>query len=250
MVNRFSNHEIQKIMVDAISLEYPPIAVKLVRTDEELPERFAKPKIKIRYCQLLMEAKRGHSLMLTTQDISCPAAASAFGFTPLPEKIRSGEMLCALGLFDSKDAAAKMMGEMPRLQLGSHKAVVASPLEHAGFKPDVVVVEGKPEQIMWISLATLYSPGGRLYFDSAVFQACCVDVTVIPYMTGKVNVSMGCYGCRGATDMKDDECLVGVPIALLDSVVHGLEQLSKKAILDTRQKGVYRAYSEHIKDGE
>jgi len=69
-------------------------------------------------------------------------------------------------------------------------------------------------------------------------------------MAGKVNVSMGCYGCRGATDMKDDECLVGVLIELLDPVVNGLKQLSKKAIPDTRLKGIYRAYLEHTKDSE
>jgi len=161
-MGKLSNHEIQKIIVDTIGLEYPSIAVKLVRTDEELPERFEKPKTNMRYCQLLMEAKRGHNLMLITQNISCPAVLSAFGFTPLLEKIRSGGMLCALGLFDSKDAAAKMTGEMPRLQPRSYKAVVASPLEQAGFKPDVIIVEGKPEQIMWICLATLYNLGGRL----------------------------------------------------------------------------------------
>ena len=46
---------------------------------------------------------------------------------------------------------------------------------------------------------------------SAVYQACCVDATTIPYLTKNVNVSLGCYSCRDATDIGDDECLAGIP---------------------------------------
>lgn len=37
-----------------------------------------------RYCQALMRARRGESVLLNGSGIACPAAAAAFGFRPLP----------------------------------------------------------------------------------------------------------------------------------------------------------------------
>ncbi len=99
------------------------------------------PAQKSRYCQLLMLARKGQALMMTAEDLACPAAKAALGFAPLPEKISSGEMLCTLGLFGSKEAAARTMKMIPRISLGSIKAVVAGPLENFPVTPDIVVIE-------------------------------------------------------------------------------------------------------------
>jgi uncharacterized protein (DUF169 family) len=161
---------------------------------------------------------------------------------PLPEKISSGKMLKTLGLFESEEAAAKTMAQMSRMKLGEVKAIAAAPLENATFIPDVVIIEDKPEKIMWINLAAIHETGGRLSFNSAVFQACCVDVTVIPYLTKNVNVSLGCYGCRDATDIADDECLVGIPMEKLGEIITSLKALAQKAMHDARNKGVYNQF--------
>ncbi|MEM2942729.1 MAG: DUF169 domain-containing protein [Candidatus Bathyarchaeia archaeon] len=229
-----------------LGLRWKPIAVKLVTKEdhETLPDESSR---RLRYCQLLMEAKKGKSLSLTAESISCPAAASALGFLPLPEKISSGEMLEALGLFTSRKAAAKTMARMPRMKHGKIKAVATAPLEEAKFTPDVIIVEDQPEKVMWLNLAAIHEEGGRLSFNSAVFQACCVDVTVIPYLTKEVNISLGCYGCRDATDIAEDECLVGIPFEQLGGIIESIEALSKKAMPQAREK---RTYSQFIKSEE
>jgi len=224
---------------EILSLKWSPIGVRLVKSDETPKDLPLESNRRLRYCQLLMEAKKGKGATLTSQNIACPAAAAALGLLPLPEKISSGEMLQTLGLFESKEAAARTMAQMPRLALGEFHSVAAAPLEDAKFSPDVVIIEDKPEKIMWINLASIHETGGRLSFSSSVFQACCVDVTVIPYLTKEVNVSLGCYGCRDATDIADDECLVGIPYEKLREIVTSLEALSKKAMPEVRQKRVY-----------
>jgi len=117
--------------------------------------------------------------------------------------------------------------------------VAAAPLEEAKFTPDVVIIENQPEKVMWINLASINKIGGRLHFSSAVFQACCVDVTIIPYLTKNINISLGCYGCRDSTDIADDECLVGIPLEKLKEVIASLEALSQKAMSEARQKKIY-----------
>jgi uncharacterized protein (DUF169 family) len=69
-----------------------------------------------------------------------------------------------------------------------------------------------------------------------------VDVTVIPYLTKNVNVSLGCYGCRDATDIADDECLVGIPMEKMDGIITSLKALAQKAMHDARNKGVYNQF--------
>jgi len=115
-------------------------------------------------------------------------------------------MLCTLGLFLSKEAAAKTMKLMPRISLGAAKAMVAGPLKDFLLAPDVIVVESVPEHAMWLSLAANFKEGGRLNFNSLIFQAECVDVTVVPYLTGELNMTPGCYGCRQATDTRQNIC--------------------------------------------
>ena len=236
------NVHVSFLFREILQLKWSPIGVRLVKSDETPKDIPPESTRRLRYCQLLMEAKKGKSVTLTRENIACPAAAAALGLLPLPEKISSGEMLKTLGLFDSMMAAAITMAQMPRLEQGKIKAIAAAPLEEAKFKPDVVIIEDKPEKIMWINLASIHKTGGRLSFNSAVFQACCVDVTVIPYLTKNINVSLGCYGCRDATDIADDECLVGIPIEKLEEILTSLKALSQKAMPEARQKRVYNQF--------
>ena len=228
-------------MEKILGLDTPPLAVKIVKTEENSPSVNSPPH-KSRYCQLLMLARKGQTLMLTAEDLACPAAKAALGLAPLPEKISTGEMLCTLGLFGSKEAAARTMKMIPRINLGSTKAVVAGPLENFPVTPDIIVFESIPEHVMWLCLARNFREGGRLNFSSSIFQCCCVDVTVVPYLTGDINISPGCYGCREATDTPPEHMFMGIPAKLLSEVVESLEALSQKAMTTVREKRVYKLY--------
>lgn len=233
-LNKTYAQKLKKIL----DLAWEPVAVKLHKTETTSPETDKK----MRYCQLLMEARNGNTFTLTEANITCPAAAAALGFKPLPEKIRDGDMLQTMGLFESKEAASATMKTMTHLKPNEINAVTAAPLEKADFKPDLVIIEDKPEKIMWLALASIHKKGGRCSFNTAVFQALCVDVTTIPYRTGEVNACYGCYGCRDSTDISDNEALIGIPWNKLDEIVSSLEALSEKAIPKARSKGILDIY--------
>jgi uncharacterized protein (DUF169 family) len=232
--------EIQSIL----QLKDPLIGVKLIKPSENIPSYIKLIDKKSRYCQFLMHARHGETLLLTPEQLACPAAYAAFGFGSLPEKISSGQMQHALGLYQSPEAAANTMATMPRLKAGSISAIAAGPLMDFPLKPDVIVIEGLPEQIMWLCLARTFKTGGRLNFSSSIFQCCCVDVTAVPYMTKDVNISPGCYGTREATDVPLNHMFMGIPMPLLEQIVQGLKGLSEKAMIKAREKSVYRVYSQ------
>jgi uncharacterized protein (DUF169 family) len=104
----------------------------------------------------------------------------------------------------------------------------------------VVIVEALPEQLMWLALASVHDTGGRLEFSTAVLQATCVDAAILPFLTGRPNATLGCYGCREATDLSDEESVIGIPGPMLARVVTSLKQLAAKALPRVREKATYR----------
>lgn len=239
-MNAVSRSQAAKRLTEILGLERAPVAVRFIPQGEDLPSGFVAPE-GVRYCQILMKASEGERVLLTPDHIACPASASALGFKPLPEKLQNGEMLAAYGIFASPEAGQNTIRSMPRLPMGQYQAVAACPLAEAPSEPDVVVLESQPEHLMWIALASVRQTGGRLTFSTGILQATCVDGTILPFMEQKLNASLGCYGCREATDMGEAECILGFPGQDLERIAIELEELASKALPRVRGKGVYQA---------
>jgi uncharacterized protein (DUF169 family) len=197
-----------------------------------------------RLCQAVMEARKGKRVVLHKENISCPAAAAALGLKPLPKQLQDGTMLCGYGIFKTKDAAIRVMETMPRLKPEQYAAVEVKPLEDCDGIPDVVVLEDEVEKLMWVALAYLNEEGGRLDFSTSILQAACVDSVVLPFLSGRINMSFGCYGCRDATDAASGEALLGFPGQKLGMVTENLTFLKSQAIDRSRAKNVYRAFAQ------
>lgn len=229
--------EMSKKIVDILGLQNEPVAVTLIKKGEKLPEGYSEPDKPIRHCQSIMRARHGEMLVVTEEKEACPVGASALGIVPLPEKVKSGDFHYNLGLFESAQAASKMVEKRTALPEGSIQAIAVSPLSKAKVKPDVVVVTGTPEQVYWIiPAATTFSIGGRVTVDMATAQASCVDSTIIPYVTGNINISLGCFGCRKSTDIKPEEMLVGIPMGRIPDMVKALEKMGAGPIPKSRTK--------------
>lgn len=238
-----------KKIEEILDMDSSPVGIKFLQ-DKKKINNYLKDEIdkdnKYRYCQALMKARYGSKVMLDKNNIACPASAAAFGFKPLVEKLKSGEMLYKMGLFDSKEAGSQTMKEIPRLELGNYQAVVLAPLKDWEQEVDVVVVESDTEHIMWLGLASYFDKGGRLEFNSSIFQASCVDSTVVPYKTNNINASFGCFGCREATNMEKGEALIGIPIDKFNKTITNLDKLSQKAIPRARSKAVYKSLEKRL----
>jgi uncharacterized protein (DUF169 family) len=231
--------ESSKTLTNILGLAYQPMAVKFFENVVPL-DGFELPSDR-RYCQILMGAREGKKYMLTAENIACPAAAWALGFKEPPLTLSSGEMPAAMGIFASPAAVRNTLAMMPRLEMGKYKMVASCPLAEAPFEPDVVVIESDPEHLMWVALAKVFETGGRLDFSTAILQATCVDVTILPFLTQKMNATLGCYGCREATNLTEGECVLGFPIKDLETIVTSLQRLNEKAIPRVRGKTIYKA---------
>jgi uncharacterized protein (DUF169 family) len=235
--------ELNEIRSMGISLRHDlglasfPVGVSFLRQKESSEGEVLENH---RYCQALMVARRGKTVLLDGQGISCPAAARAFGFSNLPEKLASGEGLVGFGIVGCSETGKKMFENMPHFDRRALYAVELAPLEKVARIPDVVVVEDEVERLMWIALADLNIRGGeRVASSTAVLQATCVDSTILPYFEKRLNLSFGCYGCRDATDILPGESVLGFPTEMLPGIVGEVQRLSRKAMPASRGKNAY-----------
>ncbi len=229
-----------KRLVEILGIDTEPVAVFLLGPESALLAKSFKNVTGHRYCQLLMRARHGESVVLAPDELACPAAAAAFGFRPLPEGLATGKGLVGFGIVNEPGTGRRMFEGMPRLEPGRVTLIAAAPLGTVQAVPDVVVVEGPPEALMWLALADLNVAGGeRRRGDTAVLQATCVDATIIPYLEQRLNFSLGCYGCREATDLGPNESVLGFPGARLEPLLAALESLANKAVGRSRAKAVF-----------
>lgn len=195
-----------------------------------------------RYCQALMRARSGDHVILGREEIGCAASAAIFGFKELPEGFKTGEHTLKIGIAKEPSVGSKIYAEVESFKPGEVEDLYLFPLETAIMEPDVVIVEDQPERLMWIILACVNAnKGERVEFSSAVMRATCLDCTAIPYKRQKINLSLGCFGCRMATDIGDDEALIGFPYKFFEDVYDFVKYFSQNAIPSARDKKAYKA---------
>jgi uncharacterized protein (DUF169 family) len=134
-----------------------PVAIRLCKSDADLPQKAKKPVKDLGYqvtlCQAIGLARRYRwTLAVANEDQCCMGGAAAMGFP----------VEAAEGGFAPPGMAEKMLAR------GEYKYLLAAPLEIADFEPDAVVVYLDPAQanrlVQGISFATgkpvsAYAPG-------------------------------------------------------------------------------------------
>lgn len=228
--------EQSRVLVEVLGLKNEPVAITLIKKGQPLPEGYSVPDKAIRHCQAIMRARKGERLVVQANKQACPVGASSLGIVPIPEKVRSGEFHYNMGMYGSQEAARSTIGQRPVIE-ESIEATAVAPLSKASLKPDVVVVTGMPEQVFWlIPAASTFSMGGRVTVNMGAVQAACADSTVVPYLTGNVNISLGCFGCRKTTDIGPEEMLVGIPGYKMKEIVAAVEKMKEGPIPKSRAK--------------
>jgi len=218
--------ELSSKLKTLLGLKGSPVAVKLVQSRGDIPAGVPELKEKVRHCEMVQKARNGDVFYATRDQHACAGGAGALGIMETPEKIKTGEFYFGLGRFKTLDSAKKTMAAVPR----TGKNFVASmyaPLEKASFEPDVIVIIGTPKQLLKIAQSNIYHEGGRNVASFSGIQSLCADAVAAPYNTGELNATFGCDGSRKYAKIADEELIVGIPAAKLESVVEALEKISK-----------------------
>jgi uncharacterized protein (DUF169 family) len=231
-----SNEEASRTFKEILELRSEPVAVKLVKENEEFPSGYPVPEKQLSYCQSVMQARHGSRFMMPPDAHMCNVGASFIGMMPVPAKVATGEFHFTQGLHESVGAVKQMIDEAAMVSFKT-KGTVVCPLKDANFDPDVVIFVDIPERIYWFEPLYSAEKGGRVTYTTAPFQAACVDVTATPVKTGRPNISIGCLGCRKKTDLKPDEMIIGVPGKLIPDMVKTLKRYKAEVMPKANRTG-------------
>lgn len=219
-----------------LTLRWSPVAVKLLRPGEAIPDSVAEPAVPLRHCQAITIARRGNSLYLPPRKHACPDGAAIMGLIPMAPKLRSGELYLLFKKLPNIECARKMIASRQEFEPGTYAATVVAPLEDAAFEPDVVIFTIYPEQVMWLCCASSYGTGERHVFHTSGYNSTCADLTVQVMKSQKMNISFGCYGARAISDLSDFEAYVSVPYQQITTLIESLQKLSAKSIPEARRR--------------
>jgi uncharacterized protein (DUF169 family) len=214
--------ELSERLKTVLKLEDSPVGVKLIKVGEKLPS-IAEPEKPMSYCATIEQARKGETILLGKDKHVCKLGAANLGLIAVPEMIASGKAHAGI-IFKSTDAASKTISQVPRIHEETIQATLAFPLEKAPMDPDVIILNVKPINGLWIALSLNYAAGGRISSSFAGLGGTCGDATVLPYLTNKPNFSIGDFGARKRRSPED--IIVGLPAAMLEEVVNNLEKLS------------------------
>lgn len=224
MTNLDTNKKYCEVIESKIDLDAKPVAIKLIKSEEDLPEGIELIDEKIRHCEMVRKASLGDSFYSTLEQQLCLGGAGAIGLRDMPEKLANGEKYFSLGRFQDLETAKKLTADLSIIK-DIHWAIVYAPLDEADFEADVIQVICEPVSGMKLAQSIVYKTGEKIKPSFAGIQSLCGDAFSNPYLNEDVNFTLGCDGSRKAADIKDNEMTVGISKAKIEEVISGLESI-------------------------
>ena len=222
--NLEKNKKYCEIIESKIKLDAKPVAIKLIKTEADLPENYNLIDEKIRHCEMVRKASLGDKFYSTIDEQLCLGGAGAIGLREMPEKLRNGEKYYSLGRFKDLETAKNLTNKLSIIN-DIHWGIVYAPLDEADFEADVVEIITEPVGGMKLAQSIVYNTGEKITPSFAGIQSLCGDAFSNPYLSEGINFTLGCDGSRKAADIKDNEMTVGISKVKLDEVISGLDSI-------------------------
>jgi uncharacterized protein (DUF169 family) len=204
-----------------------PLAIKMVKDENEIPKTAKKPIKDYRTCMstcqvFALSRKYGETIVQLFEDMWCPEPVIGFGLVEPPQYFLEGRNRYPGGV-SSLEAGSNWARAFPRFEVGQYIGILSAPLRSALFKPDMVMLYCNSAQLLKLLLGIAYQDGKDL---SVIFggHAACVYSVVPPIQRNQCWVTVPCRGDRGRAGTQDDELIFSVPIEQIDRLANGLEQ--------------------------
>jgi len=204
-----------------------PLAVRMLRSPEEIPEEALMPVRDfgkcMSTCQTFALSRRfGETVAQLFEDMWCPEPVIGFGLAEPPQFFFEGKTRYPDGV-KSLEAGANWAQEFPRFKVGEYVGVVSAPLTTASFEPDVAAVYCDSAQLLRLLLGLAYEDGRDITTVLGGHSACVYSV-VPTMLKNECQASVPCRGDRGYAGTQDYEMIFSIPRDQIARLVEGLEQ--------------------------
>ena len=216
-----------------------PIAVKLVESVDDFPERTRRPLkdmgFKTNICVgMTLARKYGWTVGMTSEDNACPLASYAYGWSDsAPESEKAlADFVKAMNYAANDDAAKARLKtfKQAKLDKGQYAGVVFSPLERSRVEPDLVMVFCNAAQLMRLVHGATQETGTSLRSGFGGLMGSCGEGVLETLKTKEPKVVLPGNGDRIWAMVQDNELIFTIPADLLDQVIRGLEATHQTGI--------------------
>ncbi|MCL2401713.1 MAG: DUF169 domain-containing protein [Oscillospiraceae bacterium] len=221
-----NNPQMSRALHEMLILRHEPIAVKLIKSEDEIPDHAICPRRDLKkhmaLCQAFAMARRDKkTVYMDKLDHWCWNPLIGLGHVECIEGTDSFDVVCRfLGMSDM-DAARGFFAKFPRLPFGEHTGIVSAPLETAEFTPDLLLIycnNAQLRSLVWAAKLKM----GRLVETQLDAIDSCIYACVPPILTGEYRVTLPDIGEYERAMADEDEIIFSVPGARIDELLDGL----------------------------
>jgi len=209
-------------LVKSLELRYEPVGVTLYLETDPLPSDIPLTSGNFKsYCQALVLAGEGQTLLLKKERMGCKLGTSVLGMEQEMEDYLDDGVLekYGVGLFGTEEASAATIRQSLYLEPGKTQAALMAPLSSFEERPQVVVFTANAEQVMWLLYAVNYDKGGRMELpQSGGALGGCSDITALPLLQVAPNVTFLGLGCRLKSALDACHLMMGTPGSTLETI--------------------------------
>ncbi|MDI6800144.1 MAG: DUF169 domain-containing protein [Actinomycetota bacterium] len=168
---------------------------------------------KLTHCAMVARAREGETFFAEPANYKCALSRFNFGLQKRVDIFKSSVVKCLInyGHATGEEIARLALEAKPQLKEGK-KYLIYFPLSERPLEPDVAIFIAPPLEMMELIHSIAKETGEVIQGCMSGVSAMCGEVTVIPIVTGRPNLSLGCCGARKFGKLKEDELLLGIPM--------------------------------------
>ncbi|MGC4020127.1 MAG: DUF169 domain-containing protein [Muricomes sp.] len=208
-----------------LELKRKPVGITFLFSEEDYNEYpIEETKSAMPYCVMVKKASEGNGLKSRLEHHKCDGATTALALEPSTERIESGQEYFSYKLYSSVAVARRMRASIKSLHhTGVNTYGIAIvPLEDCVQVPDIIIMMTDALQSMRLVQGYAYSTGRKPEIDMGAMQGVCSELTVSPYLTGEMNVSVLCPSTRMLCKWSPNDMAVGIPFELFETITEGV----------------------------
>jgi uncharacterized protein (DUF169 family) len=214
-----------------------PVAVKYIKSEDEIPENAVRPSAggqQWSLCQAITYARRWgwHSAMTEKDNFCVPSSASHqwvdVTFEELLEsQVRQGWRKDRAAeerhfAYIATNRYAGKAGKEMYEKMAQYIGCVYSPLTETIIKPDAVIVYGDGSQLTHLIQALCYDFTEPVTSSFNGFGESCFKGGLLPFISGQPQVVIPGMGDRALSGTSEHEIALGIPATLLSNLTNYL----------------------------
>lgn len=223
-------HEYGQELEQWLRMRVHPIAIKMLKSREEVPEGAIIPtrdwQHKYSLCQALARSQRnGETIAMFKEDNWCVEPVIGLGLVEQTPYFFEGHHRYPDSVRDLK-AAAEWCRNMPHLEYGVYQGIVSAPAHKCNFMPDLITMHVNGLQTSQLIIVKNWIDGKDIYAQLSG-HAACVYAVVPALIKRECQVAIPCKGDRRLAGAQDDEILFTILPELLPDFIQGIHWLQE-----------------------